>query len=349
MKETIVFTKDVAKEMASYQMALTKESLKFGFNTVRKGMRVRNIIDALREEGESPLASPDIVCHGTKYWVLRYGPSMFKIRPPENHPTGYTVFAEDNRALEDLELSKQVCRLYRIWEEFYVRPYKVARSKKLLQWTSSVRERIFEAISKRRFEGYESLDMDEDEKTALKELDDEVYGFHATDAELVQLEEKLLDIRMELFEYPSKDNIETLISITQRFYELIPIQAQYLERRIEAWTKYRHLLEKKYKVKIDFDFNKTELGFAAFMDLMKYALFKHVIPEGIITGLAWESTKAVAKAKIAQASLNLLVHYGGLESLKDQSRSLVPLQRGLEGYLKVWHDDIPIDMIRIPN
>jgi hypothetical protein len=349
MKETFLFTKDVAKEMSNYQMALIKESMKFGFNTIRKGMRVRNLFKDLVQEGEAPLASPDITYRGKKYWVLRYGPQMFKVAPPKNHPTGYTVFTEENRALEDLELSKRICLLYRVWEEFYVRPYKITRSKKLLIWASSVREKIFEEVSKRRHDGYEALDMEEAEKTALKELDDEVYDFHETDVELVELEEKLLDIRMGLFEYPSEEKIESLISITQRFYELLPIQNRYLERRITAWTKYRHLLERKYKVKISFDFNMTELSFAAFIDLMKYVLFKNVIPEGIITGIAWESTKAVVKARIAQASLNLLMHYGGLESLKAQSLSLVPLQKGLEDYLNVWREGIPSNMIRVPN
>lgn len=347
MKETLFFTKDVAKELASYQIALTKESMKFGLNTIRKGMSVRNLLKMLMKQDEAPLASPDIIYQGKRYWVLRYGPQMSKVAPPKNLPTGYTVFTHENHVLEDLDVSKRICKLYRVWEEFYVRPYKVTRSKKLLIWSSSVKERIFEEISKRRLEGYDALDMEDDEKEALKELDNEVYDFHKTDVELAQLEEKLLDIRMGLFQYPSEDKVENLISITQRFYELLPVQNRYLERRITAWSKYRYLLEKKYKVKINFDFNAADFGFAAFVDLMKYALFKHVVPEGILTDIAWESTKAVVKAKIAQASLNLLVHYGGLESLKAQTISLVSLQKGLENYLKVWKEDIPSSMIRM--
>ena len=258
------------------------------------------------------------------------------------------MFTHENKIVDDLDLSKRVCRFYRIWEEFYVRPYKVTRSKKLLSWYSSIREGIFEEVSKRRLEGYEALDMEDDEKNALKELDDEVYGFHKADVELTQLEEKLFDIRLSIFEYPSEENIENLIRITQRFYELLPVQNQYLERRISAWTKYRYLLEKKYKVKVNFDFSAADLGFAAFVDLMKYVLFGHIIPEGVLTDVAWEATKSIAKAKIAQATMNLFVHFGGLESLKTQAVAFTSMQKGLESYLNTWNAEIPSDMVRLP-
>lgn len=348
MKETLALIKDATKESTNYQAALMKESAKFFLNDVRKGMKVRKIVEKLIKQGEGLLSSPDIGYRGEKYWVLRYGPNMFRVSPPKNFPTGYTVFTCENKVVQDVDLSLRICRLYRIWEEFYVRPYKVTRSKKLLLWYSSVRESIFEDVSKRRREGYDSLDMEDDEKNVLKELDDQVYDFHKIDVELTQLEEKLFDIRLKIFEYPSEENIENLILITQRFYEILAVQNQYLEKRTSVWTKYRYLLEKKYKVKVNFNFSASDLGFAAFIDLMKYVLFKHVIPEGILTDIAWETTKSIARAKIAQASLNLLVHYGGLESLKAQSRALASLQKGLESYLNAWNSKIPSEMVRLP-
>ena len=336
-KETLAFIKDVVKESA-----------KFLLNDIKKGMKTRKLTEKLTKQDEGLLCSPYIVYHGEKYWVLRYGPNMLRISPPKNFPTGYTVFTYENKIVQDMDLSPKICRLYRIWEEFYVRPYKVLRSKKLLSWYSSIRESIFEGVSKRRLEGYESLDMGDDEKKVFKELDDEVYDFHKIDVELAQLEEKLFDIRLSIFEFPSEENIKNLIRITQRFYELLPVQSQYLERRISVWTKYRYLLERKYKVKINFDFSATDLGFAAFVDLMKYVLFKHIVPEGVLAEVAWKTTKSIAKAKIAQVSMNLLVHYGGLESLRSQSLSLVSLQKGLENYLNAWNAEIPLKMVRLP-
>lgn len=348
MKETLGFMKDVAKELTKYQAALGKESIKFFFKSTKKGMQVNKIVKKVIKKGEGLLSSPDIVYHGEKYWVLRYGPQMFKVIPPKNLPTGYTVFTDKNKIVDDLNLSKRICKLYKIWEEFYIRPYKIVRSKKLLEWISSIREKIFEEISKRRLKAYEALDMEVDEKKALKELDDQVYDFHKTDVELTQLEEKLLDIRLSIFEYPSEENIENLIRITRRFNELFPDQNKYLERRISTWTKYRYLLEKKYKIKVNFDVNTTDLGFAAFVDLMKFVLFGHIIPEGVLIDFTWEATKSVAKAKITQAIMNLLIHFGGLESLKTQAIALASMEKGLKNYLNIWNTEISSDMVRVP-
>lgn len=348
MKETLGFLKEVAKESVIHQAAMTRETTKFMFGTMGKGIRVRNVVGALMKDGEGVISSPDINYNGEKYWVLRFGPNAIRVIPTKNFPTGYTVFTSRNHVLQDMNLSLKICKLYRIWEEFYVRPFKVPRGKKMISWFSSLRERIFEEISKRHSEGYGKLDMDDDEKTALKELDDEVYEFHETDLEVTRLEEKLSDIQISIFEYPSDDNIENMIKIIQRFHELLPIQREYYERRISTWTKYQQLLEKKYTVKIDFKFSSSDLGFAAFVDLMKYVLFKNVIPEGILLGVAWDSTKAIAKAKIAQASLNLIMHYGGLESLKVQYLSLSDIQKKLENYLNAWNTEIPPNMVRLP-
>lgn len=347
MKETLGFMKDIAKESTSSDAALVKESTRFFLNNMKKQMQVLKTMKDMLKKGEGSLASPDIICQGKKYWVLRYGPQT--LHRIQNVPTGFTVFTDQNEIVNDLELSKKICRLYRIWEEFYIRPYKVVRGRKLLLWYSSLMNSIFEEISKRRLEGYEALGMEDDEKSALKELDDEVYNFHKTDLELTQLEEKLLDIRSSIFEYPSEENIENLIMITKRFNELLLIQNQYLERRISAWTKYRNILEKKYKVKVNFDFNIADLSFAAFVDLMKYVLTGHIIPEGVLTDVAWETTKSVANARIAQAAMNLMVHLGGLESLKNQTNALVSMQKGLENYLNLWANEIPSDMVRLPD
>ena len=70
MKETLGFIKDAAKELANYQAALTRESMKFCFNTIRKGMQIYKIVEKLTKQGEGPLSSPDIVYHGEKYWVI---------------------------------------------------------------------------------------------------------------------------------------------------------------------------------------------------------------------------------------------------------------------------------------
>jgi hypothetical protein len=46
--------------------------------------------------------------------------------------------------------------------------------------------------------------------------------------------------------------------------------------------------------------------------------------------------------------MNLLVHYGGLESLKKQALALAPVQKSLENYLDAWNAEIPSSMVRLP-
>ena len=347
-KETREFMKKATKEVVSHQKRLMSESTRFFLNTVKKGMKVARLVEKCRKENEGLLASPDITIDGQKYWVLRYGPPPYKVTPPHNFPTGYTVFTTDNHVIHNLEKCKKVCKLYRIWEEFYFRPFKITRGKTTIRWVANLKEKIFDDISKRRQTNYSELEGSEEERRALEELDEEVYVFHDADMELMALEERLVDLQFDLFERPSEGNIHDLIQLIYRLRELMPLQKQYLDRRLDAWQKYKQLLERKYKVCINFDFNIAELGFAAFIDLMKYVLFHRIIPEAVLARFGFGILKDVAKAKALEAILNFLVHYGGLTSLEAQIRSHMTLLKAVDVYVRIWETEIPSEMVRLP-
>jgi len=205
-------------------------------------------------------------------------------------------------------------------------------------------------IAERRTKGYDELEISDEEIKVLVELDEQVFSFHETEIELMRLEEELFALQLELCKCPSAENIHRLIRIVERFRELLPIQQEYLQRRIATWKEYQQLLERKYNIKVNLEFSMVDLGFAAFVDLMKYVLYKQVIPEGILTGITWDITKSVsarARAKINQSMMNLLTHYGGLESLNAQSLALEKMQAPLENYSHIWKTEIPIEMIRL--
>jgi len=347
MKETIDLVRKIAKESLDYRAVLAKESVRFFMNSTKKAMKITRLVEGCMKKDEGVLASPDISFKGKTYWVLRFGPQLYKVGPSHNFPTGYIVFTNENKVLQNSEQCRDLCRLYRIWEEFDLRPFKVTYGKTILAWSATLKKAIFENISERRLKGYDKLEGSDEEKQALKELDDEVLTFHETEAELAKLEERMIDLRPDIFEYPSDKNIEDLVQLIYRFKKLLPIQEEYLHRRLTAWQKYRHLLERKFKVGVNLDFKMTDMGVAAFMDLMKYVLFKHTIPEAVLTKVAWEATKSVAEAKIAQSMMNLLVHHGGLESLNAQVLAHENLKKNLDNFTQIWSTEIPPEMIRL--
>ena len=347
-KETRGFIKKAMKESASYQRRLMSESARFFLNTMKKQMKVARLVEECMKEKEGLLASPDITIDGKKYWVLRYGPPPYKVTPPHNFPTGYTVFTTDNNVIHDLEKCKEICKLYRIWEEFYFRPFKIPHGKTVIRWVANLKERIFDDISKRRQANNGGLEGSEEERRALEELDEEVYMFHNADMELLALEERLGDLQFDLFEHPSEANIHDFIQLIYRLKELMPLEKQYLDRRLDAWQKYKQLLERKYKVRVNVDLNMADLGFAAFIDLMKYVLFHRTIPEAVLAKFTFGILKEVVKAKALEAILNLLVHYGGLKSLETQIRNHMTLLNAVNVYLRIWETEIPSEMIRLP-
>lgn len=348
MKETANFVKKVTKESLSYRKNLARGSFRFLINTMKRSWKLRKVeglVEECKKNGEGLLVSPDITVKGEKYWVLRYGPSFIKVPPQENFPTGYTVFTSKNNIC-DLETCKKICKLYRIWEKFYVCPLKVPRGKTMINWLKDFKMKLFDDISKRRQNGYIGLEGTEEEKVILQELDEQVYLFHDADMELIALEGRLGDLQFDLFDHPSETCINDFIQLVYRFQELMPLEKQYLDRRLDAWKRYRHLLERKYKVQVNLDFNMTDLGLAAFIDLMKYVLFQRTIPEAVLTKVSFEILKSVGKAKVSEYLLNLIVHYGGVTSLESQFINHMNLQKTLNGYIRIWESEIPPDMIR---
>lgn len=347
-KETRKFVKEAVKEWATYEKRLVGESARLFFSDMKKQMKVGKLVAKCKKENESLLSSPNITVDGEMYWVIRYGPHPLKVRPPSNFPTGYTVFDTNNNVIQDLGKCKMVCKLYRIWEEFYFRPYKIPRGKTMARWIANLKERIFDDISKRRQTNYSGMEGSEEERRALEELDEEVFMFHNADMELLALEEKLCDLQFDLYEHPSKTNIHDFMQLSYRLMELMSLQKQYLDRRLNAWEKYQHLLERKYKVHINMEFDMTGLGSAAFIDLMKYLLFQRTIPEAVLTKFTLGILKDVGKAKGLETILNFFVHYGGLKSLETQTRDSLTLLKTLNGYLKIWETEIPSEKIRLP-
>lgn len=335
------------KESLSYKKRLASGSIRFFLN-MRKTRKVAGLIKKCKKENEGLLASPNINIKGQKYWVLRYGPPFYKVPPPQNFPTGYTIFNSKNSVVYNLEKCKKVCKLYRIWEKFYVHPLMIPRGKTMIGWVVDLKRRIFDDISQRRQNDYYGMEGSEEERYILQELDEEVYLFHHTDMELLALEKRLGDIQFNLFDHPSETSIHDFIQLVYRFKELMPLEKQYLDRRLDAWRRYRHLLERKYKVRVNLDFNMTNIGLAAFIDLMKYVLFQRIIPEAVLTKVTFDVLKSVGKAKVSESLLNLLVHYGGLKSLENQTLNHVTLQRTLDAYVEVWESEIPSEMIRLP-
>ena len=347
MRETLNLLGKVTKESLSYQKKLTTGGLRFLRHTM-KAIKVSRIVGECMRADEGLLASPDIAFEGQKYWVLRYGPPFHRVPPPRNVATGYTLFSRENKAIHSLEKCRKVCRLYRIWEKFYIHPLKILRSRSLISWTADLKEKIFENIAKRRQNNYDEMEGSEEERQLLQELDEEVYLFHNVDMELLALEQKLMDLQFDLFDHPSETNVNDFISLVYRFKDIMPLERQYLDRRLNAWHKYRHLLERKYKVHVNLDFDLTDSSIAAFIDLLKYVLFQHVIPEAVLTEVTLEVFKSVGKAKISEFLLNLIVHYGGLKSLEAQNNHHVALENALNDYIGIWESEIPFEMIRLP-
>lgn len=348
-KETKKLMKKAIKESATYRKRLLSESTRFFIGTMKKQMKVSRLVKKCMKENEALLASPDITINSQKYWVLRYGPPSYKVLPPNNFPTGYTVFTADNYVVHNLEKSEKICKLYRIWEEFYFRPFKIPRGKTMIQWIKNMKEKMFDLISKRRQTNYSGLEGSDEERCALEQLDEEVHSFHDADMELMALEERLVDLQFDLFEHPSEANINDLIQLIYRFGELMPLQKQYLDRRLNTWQNYKQMLERKYKVRISFELNIAELGFAALIDLMKYLLFRRIIPEAVLAKFSFGVLKDITKAKALEAILNFLVHYGGLTSLETQIRSHETLLDALNVYIRIWETEIASEMIRLPR
>lgn len=347
-KKTREFLKKTTKEWAAYEKRLIGESARFFFRDMRKQMKVGKLIANCVKGNEMPLCSPDITVDGEVYWVVRYGPHPLKVRPPSNFPTGYTVFGTDNQFVHDLEKCRTVCKLYRIWEEFYFRPYKIPLGKTMREWIADMKKTICDDISKRRETNYVETEGSKEEIDALKELDEEVYVFRDTDLELMALEEKLSNLQFDLFEQPSRANINEFMQLSYRLKELMPLQKQYLDRRLNAWQNYQHLLEREYKVPISIELDMAGIGLAVFFDLMNYLLSQRIIPETVLTEVALGILKDVGKAKASEAVLNYLVHYGGLKSLQTQTRNHLTLVNTLDSYLKIWETEIPQDKIRLP-
>jgi len=136
--------------------------------------------------------------------------------------------------------------------------------------------------------------------------------------------------------------------MTYRFKELGERHRKMVEERLQTWTKYQAILERDFHVKIDFEVNWNELGFAALIDLTKYLLWNHYIPEGILVKGSYDALSSTMRAKGLQTILNLLVHYGGLDSLQRQLRANEVANAAMERYLTIWEQFPGQEMVRIP-
>lgn len=347
LKETLAFVKTVKKEELSYFRRLSGESAHTFLNTLKTRKYLKLVKDKIKKN-EVPLLSPEITYKEQKYLVLRYGPPYYKIYPPKNIPTGFTVFTTDKNIVYDINKCTEICKLYKIWEIFYYQPIKISMSETLNNWVLELKNRVYDEILERKKIDYNGFIGSEEETHILRELDDEVYKFHDIDIEILSLINRLGELQFDLFESPSGANINELMQVVYRLKKLMPFEKEYLERRINVWNNYREILERKYKVKVNLDFNMSELGLAAFLDLMKYVLFDRKIPEAIIARVSIEVIKNFSEAKISEAFLNLIVHYGGLTTLEKQMVNHETIFENLNVYCASWETEIPSEMIRIP-
>lgn len=345
-KDTIKLFIAITKEYANYKKKLGKGALQYFVKSTRRGQKVARFVDPFKKKNETFMGSPDIVIEGKKYWVIRFGQSVFKVRPSRNFPTGYMVFDNDDIFVDDLQQSKNVCKLYQIWERFYVFPLMIPKYKTQIEWIRDFKEKLFQEIIHRRQSEYSEMEGSEEEKEALQELDDEICSFHDADMELLALEERLGEIQFEVFDRPSDTYINEFIKLTYRFNELMSLEKQYLDRRIRAWKKYSHLLERKYKVKINLSLDVTHISLAVLFDLIKYVFFERIIPETVLGKISFDVVKSIGEAKVKEFLLNLIIHYGGLISLEKQAIGHKKMQETIQNYIKIWESDIPDEMLR---
>lgn len=311
-------------------------------------MRWSRLMQDCVQEGEHCMALPDIIVEGKKFWAFRYGPPPYKVGRLGTIPTGYTVMTCDNMVLADRDLARRVARLYRIWEEIYIRPYKVPGLPAVIEWALEFESKFYDIIMERKQTAYEGMEGIKEELEALQELDQEVVDFHEAKVELLGLDRRLGEIIFDLWDCPSDCNISEFIRITYRFRELMEQEKKYLERRLNAWQTYRAVLERKYNVKLTLEFKWGEIGFGAFIDLMKYLLWQHVIPEGVLTAGTYNVLRDTMKAKGLQMILNLLVHFGGIVSLEKHLERNRQMLNAVENYIRVWESGIWSQMIRVP-
>ena len=187
------------------------------------------------------------------------------------------------------------------------------------------------------------------ETQPLKELDSQVINFHSARLELLALEKQLGEILFDVFEHPSDLVLKEFVRITYRFRELMIEERAMLDERIDTWQRFRAILETEYRVKIELDFDWTHLAAGAFVDLMKYALKKDPIPEGLMTAVSADIMKEVVQAKGSETFLNLIVHYGGIGALKRHMSENEEIMNALDRYAGIWEKQIAEEMLRFPS
>lgn len=351
LHESARMAKQCTFEMLGFEKRLMKESGKSFFSNWSRTAKIPSFVRFLGRKDESIMALPSLDFEGSKYAVIRFGPRPFRVSRAEYVPSGYTVLRDDNTTVNDLELATRIAKVCRIWEEVYIRPYKPpmsVASKTMLEWNISVETQIRDMILQRNREAPDESATSE-ELTVLHELDREVLEAYDARIELMQLDRKLGDQLFNLFEHPSDANITEFVSITYMVRELTNQEKAILERRYEVWSNYRDLLERKYDVPIKLEVDWDRLAFAAFVDLTKYVIWKHVIPEGILTESAYNVLRDTARARFRQEVLNLLVHAGGIAALRRGLDQRNKLMQALQHYIELWEAGIPTDMIRIPE
>ena len=344
-KEAFQMAQAVAKESAKWQGKLMQGGPRFMFWSMKKARKAAHLND-YRRHGESIMPLPEILVNGQKFWAVRYGPPA-TVGRLQWIPTGYTIMKEDDSIVNDAQLALKTVRLYRLWDEIYLRPYKVPRTQTVIDWMMQFENKFYSDISERIESDYSSLDGTQEDHEILRELDRQVYDFHNARVEMLLLEKKLREIILDVCDHPSDSNIAEFVGLTYRFKELGREHREMVAKRLQTFTKYRAVLERDFHVKIDFEVDWKELSFAALFDLSKYLLWNHFIPEGVLTKASYDVLSSTIRAKILQRVLNLIVHAGGVDCLQRQLLANQAFLDAIERYLRIWEEP-SAEYVRIP-
>lgn len=329
-----------------YNLRLSKESAGFFVGSFKLNLKFAGTARRYQQPGESSSILPPLSMNGTRYFAIRYGPHPLSVDREHYTPTSYVILTDSGQPVDDKELATEVARLYRIWEEVYLRPYKKPRAASIIDLSTRFENEIYTQIVERQQKSSYDSSL---ESKALQELDKQVTGFHSARLKLLDLEKQLGAILFDIFEHPSDEIIGEFMRITSRFQELISTERAMLDERIDTWQRFREITERKYEVKIEMDFDWVHLALGAFVDAMKYSLTKDPIPEGLLTAFSADAVRDVVKAKGTEAFLNLIMHYGGIGALKRHLADNDEMTKSLEKYVKIWKSGIPEEMIRFPS
>lgn len=313
-------------------LKLLGESFRTMKDGVKEELRLRFVYEKVMVRGEKPHISRPISFQGREFRVIKFRKGF----SPKSPATGFLVL-ENDKPVDDIDICKNVLRVYNIWYLMYISPF-ARYNKRVFETFMKFNIDSVNEMQKRAEEGYPNHEEIKKRRLIeiLKELDKQVLDHHPHLVQYNESMKKLDSILFDVFEFPSDDNIRQVMEIAAKIRDEIPLMKEIMQRRVAIWDDYLDSLKDVYgiELKTTKEASLFKLVKSSLSDVMKIAFEGEPIPNRTI------GTATIEVSKV------LFDHLTGTECLKSVINQYDVLDSNIRKYESAWKDSIGTHLIR---